>query len=60
MRLTVTIALAFLLVLGLPVASAKDTSTTEPAIDLSKIMGTWYVIARMPNPVERGHVTSRD
>ncbi|NIK08408.1 apolipoprotein D and lipocalin family protein [Xanthomonas arboricola] len=60
MRLTVTIALAFLFVLGLPVASAKDTLASEPAVDLSKIMGTWYVIARMPNPVERGHVTSRD
>ncbi|MEG8133169.1 lipocalin family protein [Xanthomonas hortorum] len=60
MRLTVSIALAFLLVLGLPVAHAKDTPTDEPAVDLSKIMGTWYVIARMPNPVERGHVTSRD
>ena len=56
MRLTVSIALAFLLVLGLPTAQAKDTPTTERPIDLSKIMGTWYVIARMPNPVERGHV----
>jgi apolipoprotein D and lipocalin family protein len=60
MRLTVSIALAFLLVLGLPTAQAKDTPTTERPIDLSKIMGTWYVIARMPNPVERGHVASRD
>jgi len=59
MRLTVTIALAFLFVLGLPVASAKDTPASEPAVDLSKIMGTWYVIARMPNPVERGHVAFR-
>lgn len=40
MRLTVSIALAFLLVLGLPVAHAKDTPTNEPAVDLSKIMGT--------------------
>ncbi len=60
MRLTVTIALAFLLVLGVPVAHAEDTSANAPAVDLSKIMGTWYVIARMPNAVERGHVTSRD
>ncbi|KAB7767272.1 lipocalin family protein [Xanthomonas maliensis] len=60
MRLTVSIALAFLLVLGTPAALANNTPTPEPALDLPKLMGTWYVIARMPNPVERGHVTSRD
>ncbi|HDS0924090.1 TPA: lipocalin family protein [Stenotrophomonas maltophilia] len=37
-----------------PVAS---TATSAP-IDLQKFMGTWYVIGRVPNPVERGHVAS--
>lgn len=27
-------------------------------LDLDRYMGRWYVIARVPNPVERGHVGS--
>lgn len=34
-----------------------STPASAP-IDLQKFMGTWYVIGRVPNPVERGHVAS--
>mgnify|MGYP006176380307 CR=1 FL=1 len=27
-------------------------------VDLQRFMGTWYVIGRVPNPIERGHVAS--
>lgn len=62
MRLIARIALALLLATGLPQAQAQETvPTAGPApLDLQKMMGTWYVIARTPNPVERGHVASRD
>ncbi len=61
MRLTATLALAFLLGLAAPQASARQAPAPErPALDLKRMMGTWYVIARIPNPVERGHVASRD
>lgn len=29
-------------------------------IDLPRFMGTWYVVARIPNVIERGHVGGRD
>jgi len=37
-----------------------EVATTGPGapIDLQRFMGTWYVIGRVPNPVERGHVAS--
>ncbi len=61
MRLTAPIALAFLLSLSGFAASAKeDTDPSGPAVDLNRLDGTWYVIARTPNPMERGHVASRD
>jgi apolipoprotein D and lipocalin family protein len=34
-----------------------STPASAP-IDLQRFMGTWYVIGRVPNPVERGHVAS--
>jgi len=34
-----------------------STPASAP-IDLQKFMGTWYVIGRVPNPIERGHVAS--
>lgn len=55
--LTLLIGLAALPVL------AKQQPEPEPArppLELPRLMGTWYVIARIPNPVERGHVASRD
>jgi apolipoprotein D and lipocalin family protein len=38
-------------------APAVSTPVNAP-IDLQRFMGTWYVIGRVPNPVERGHVAS--
>ncbi|PII19328.1 hypothetical protein CR919_14485 [Stenotrophomonas sp. LMG 10879] len=37
--------------------SAAEASA-DGAIDLQRFMGTWYVIGRVPNFIERGHVTS--
>ena len=59
--------LSLLVLLSLPAvhtaASARDTpdahaATQAPAIDLERFMGRWYVIGRVPNPIERGHVAS--
>ncbi|KRG46806.1 hypothetical protein ARC20_04500 [Stenotrophomonas panacihumi] len=60
MRLTATLALAFLIGLAAPAAARETPSTERPALELPRLAGTWYVIARIPNPVERGHVASRD
>lgn len=37
--------------------SAAEASA-DGAIDLQRFMGTWYVIGRVPNFIERGHVAS--
>lgn len=65
MRLTTTLTLAFPLALlialaALPLAAREKTGTDRPPLDMQRMAGTWYVIARIPNPVERGHVASRD
>ncbi|HEY0334780.1 MAG TPA: lipocalin family protein [Stenotrophomonas sp.] len=62
MRPTVKLALAFLIGLAaLPVlAKPSPSEAARPPVELSRLMGNWYVIARIPNPVERGHVASRD
>lgn len=62
MRSNVLIALALLLGLGLSPAYATDVPDHgQPAdLDLPRLMGTWYVIARSPNAIERGHVASRN
>jgi len=60
---------ALLLSLALPLAPAHaqepapapptmQEGITEGAIDLQRFMGRWYVIGRVPNFVERGHVAS--
>jgi len=42
-----------------PRASAAATGLPSDApIDLPRFMGTWYVIGRVPNFIERGHVAS--
>lgn len=41
-----------------PRASAAEASNEGAAIDLQRFMGTWYVIGRVPNFIERGHVAS--
>jgi len=40
-----------------PQAQAQE-GIAEGAIDLQRFMGRWYVIGRVPNFVERGHVAS--
>lgn len=59
---------ALLLSLTLPLAPAHAQDAlsapssaegiAEGAIDLQRFMGRWYVIGRVPNFVERGHVAS--
>ena len=59
---------ALLLSLTLPLAPAlaQDAAAAAPQaegiadgpIDLQRFMGRWYVIGRVPNFVERGHVAS--
>jgi apolipoprotein D and lipocalin family protein len=41
-----------------PTPAPVVSTTTNAPIDLQRFMGTWYVIGRVPNPVERGHVAS--
>ncbi len=41
-----------------PRASASDAADPGAPIDLKRFMGTWYVIGRVPNFIERGHVAS--
>lgn len=40
--------------------SPERSSPPAPPIDLHAFMGTWYVVARIPNALERGHMASRD
>jgi len=40
-----------------PVAQAVRGNPDAP-VDLERFMGTWYVIGRVPNVIERGHVAS--
>ena len=60
MRLTATLALAFLIGLAAPAVARQPPAAERPPLELPRLAGTWYVIARIPNPVERGHVASRD
>lgn len=41
-----------------PSTVVEDRGDLGGAIDLQRFMGTWYVIGRVPNFVERGHVAS--
>jgi len=41
-----------------PRARASGASEYGAPIDLQRFMGTWYVIGRVPNFIERGHVAS--
>ena len=52
---------ACLAVLLAACAGAPDKAQAPgTAIDLRRFMGTWYVVARIPNVIERGHMASRD
>lgn len=56
--------LLLLLLTGLLLAACGGTpergSEPRPYVDLPRFMGTWYVVARIPNVLERGHMASRD
>lgn len=54
MRLIARIALALLFIPGL-----SQAQPTPSPVDLPRLMGDWYVIARTPNLVERGHVAAQ-
>lgn len=41
-----------------PTPAPVATDANNAPIDLQRFMGTWYVIGRVPNPIERGHVAS--
>ncbi|WP_145479140.1 lipocalin family protein [Stenotrophomonas rhizophila] len=41
-----------------PTPAPTVSAPASAPIDLQRFMGTWYVIGRVPNPVERGHVAS--
>jgi apolipoprotein D and lipocalin family protein len=61
MRLTLAFASALLLSLALPMAPVHAQSEAAEAsapVDLQRFMGRWYVIGRVPNFIERGHVAS--
>lgn len=53
-----------LLCLALLLAACRSdpvaTQAPSAPIDLQRFMGTWYVVARVPNVIERGHMASRD
>lgn len=66
-RLTAPLLLSLaLLASTLPGAARADDSTglsgwqpgPDAPLELSRYMGRWYVVARVANPVERGHVGS--
>lgn len=52
------------LLLGGTLAGCGSTPERHPEalpfVDLPAFMGTWYVVARIPNTLERGHMASRD
>lgn len=61
------VVLLLLTPLWLQAAAAADTAEEpspgwqpgpEQPLDLARYMGRWYVVARVPHPVERGHVAS--
>lgn len=58
------LSLVLLLLTGMLLAACGSTperrSESMPYVDLPRFMGTWYVVARIPNVLERGHMASRD
>ncbi|MGV8960739.1 MAG: lipocalin family protein [Stenotrophomonas sp.] len=61
MRLIFSFASVLLLSLALPLAPAHAQSASiegNAPVDLQRFMGRWYVIGRVPNFIERGHVAS--
>lgn len=59
MRLILSLAAVLMLSLVLPPAPVRAQTPVEDApLDLQRFMGRWYVIGRVPNFIERGHVAS--
>ena len=56
--LSLTLPLAPALAQDAAPAPAEAEGIADGPIDLQRFMGRWYVIGRVPNFVERGHVTS--
>ncbi|KAF1014879.1 MAG: Outer membrane lipoprotein Blc [Stenotrophomonas maltophilia] len=56
------VALAGPAVAAVEAPTARTTAATrgdpDAPVDLQRFMGTWYVIGRVPNFIERGHVAS--
>lgn len=62
-RLSLLAALPCLLLallLGACGSAPERPERPMPYVDLPRFMGTWYVVARIPNALERGHMASRD
>lgn len=51
---------ALVLLLGACGGTPERPTRPMPYVDLPRFMGTWYVVARVPNTLERGHMASRD
>lgn len=60
--ITYALALSLLAVLSLTACrstpAASQAPPTQP-LELPRFMGTWYVVARIPNVIERGHMSAR-
>ena len=56
--LSLTLPLAPALAQDATAAAPQAEGIAEGPIDLQRFMGRWYVIGRVPNFVERGHVAS--
>jgi apolipoprotein D and lipocalin family protein len=54
MRLTVILAAAAALAAGAAPATAQSTAQPVAHLELTKMMGRWYEVARFPNMTQRG------
>lgn len=60
--ITYALALALLAVLALTACRSTPAASQAPpaqSLELPRFMGTWYVVARIPNVIERGHMAAR-
>lgn len=54
------LTLPLILLLAACAGTPEESGPPPQPVDLRAFMGTWYVIGRIPNVVERGHMASRD
>lgn len=60
--ITYALASALLAVLSLTACRSTPAASQAPPaqpLELPRFMGTWYVVARIPNVIERGHMSAR-